>query len=233
MLGAVDHPVAALPRGVAFHAAHVRSRLGFGHRQRVHPLAAHGGQQVAIALLALAGHQDVLRATEEMRQRHRPAAQFALDQREIQMAQPRAADLFGEVAGVKAQFQRLALDLGGDVGGHLAGAFDRRFVRIDLGFDESCAPSRRSSPVPGSVQTAIRCPFRSRAPQWHPRPGLSGYSGSNATLVSLTSPFPPDRRIRAHWRCARRRRDDQSRRAGAGRCCLSTRAAPGHGLSAA
>ena len=75
-----------------------------------------------------------------MVQRHRPPAQFPFDQREFQVAQTRAANAFGEIAGVEAKVYRLALDLGGDFGGDLAGTFDKVFVRIDLVLDK--APHR-------------------------------------------------------------------------------------------
>jgi hypothetical protein len=47
-----------------------------------------------------------------MRQRHGAAAELALHQREIEMGEPAAAHLLGEVAGVEAHLEHLALDLG-------------------------------------------------------------------------------------------------------------------------
>ncbi len=55
MLGAVHHPIAAITAGRTFHAAHVRTGPRLGHRQRIHPLAAHGGTEIALDLLAFAG----------------------------------------------------------------------------------------------------------------------------------------------------------------------------------
>ncbi len=79
MLGAIHHPIATLAAGRAFHAPHVRTGPRLGHRQRVHPLAAHGGKEIALDLLARTGHQDVLRTAKEMRQRHRATAKLTLD----------------------------------------------------------------------------------------------------------------------------------------------------------
>jgi hypothetical protein len=123
-------------RRAAGHAAHVRSRAGLRHGQRIHPLAPHRREQVFLLLLALAGHQDVLRPPEEMRQRHGPAAKLALHQREVEMPEAAAADLLGEVAGVEPHLDDLALDLLRELWRHLAGALHEVLVRIDLGLDE-------------------------------------------------------------------------------------------------
>ena len=80
MLGAVQHPIAALTLCRAGHAAHIRARTGFGHRQSIHFFAAHCRQQIAFFLIALAGHEDILRPAKEMIKRHAAAAQFTLDQ---------------------------------------------------------------------------------------------------------------------------------------------------------
>ena len=108
---AVDNPITAVTHGLAFHAAHVRSGIRFRHRQRVHFLTTHGGQQITFALFVVAGHQDVLRTAKEMGQRHRAAAQLALDQSEVEMRQTGPTDLFGEIAGVETQIDALLLDL--------------------------------------------------------------------------------------------------------------------------
>jgi hypothetical protein len=52
VLGAVDHEVAARFDGRGLHAAHVGSRAGLRHRQAFGTLAAHRGQEIALALLA-------------------------------------------------------------------------------------------------------------------------------------------------------------------------------------
>ena len=135
--GAVHHPVAVVAHGLTFHAAHIRAGIGLGHRQSIHLLAAHRGHQVLLDLFPLAGHQDVLRPSEEMGQCHRAAAKLALDQRDIDMGQARAADALGEVRGVKAQIEALFLDVLRNLGGHLAAALEERLVRLDLGLDEA------------------------------------------------------------------------------------------------
>ena len=91
----------AIAAGTAFHTSHIGARAWFGHRQRIHPFAAHRWHQIALDLLTLAGHQDVLGPPEEMVERHAGAAKLTLDQRELQMAQPGTADAFGKVAGIE------------------------------------------------------------------------------------------------------------------------------------
>src|SRR3954447_27076090 len=59
VLGAVDHPVAAVATGRRLHRAHVGARLGLGHGEAVDLQAAHRGQEVAIPLLLVAAAQDV------------------------------------------------------------------------------------------------------------------------------------------------------------------------------
>ena len=92
-----------------------RACIGFGHRQCIHALTAHGGQQVTLDLFVAAGHQDVLRPPEEVVQRHRAASKLALDQRELEVRQPCPADFLGEVAGIETQVDRLLLDPLGDL----------------------------------------------------------------------------------------------------------------------
>ena len=48
------------------------------------------------------------------------------------MAKPRAADLFGEVAGVKAKIEDLLLDLLCHVVRHLTGPLNLRLMRVNL-----------------------------------------------------------------------------------------------------
>ena len=71
-----------------------------------------------------------------MRQRHRAAAELTLDQGEVEMAQPRAADGLGEVAGVEARGQGLAPDRLRQIGRDAALTLDLRLVREDLALDE-------------------------------------------------------------------------------------------------
>jgi hypothetical protein len=49
-------------------------------------------------------------------ERHRGAAEFALQQREVEVVEPAAADLFRQVGGVEAERHHLALDLLADLG---------------------------------------------------------------------------------------------------------------------
>jgi len=60
-----------------------------------------------------------------------------LNQREFHMVKPRAADAFGEVAGIKAQLNRLALDLLRDLFGDLTTALDQILMRVNLVLDET------------------------------------------------------------------------------------------------
>ena len=92
VLGAVQHPVAAVAPRRGTHAAHIRSGIRLGHGKRIHLLAANGRRQIAFHLIALAGHQDVLRAAEEMCQRHRAAAELALEKRKLKFVESAAAD---------------------------------------------------------------------------------------------------------------------------------------------
>src|SRR2546422_7828079 len=61
MLRAVDEEVSALLHGRGLHATHVRAGVRFAHGETFGFVAAHGGQQVALALLAFAGKEDVRR----------------------------------------------------------------------------------------------------------------------------------------------------------------------------
>ena len=69
VLRAVQHEVAAVAAAPCiFMRAHVGARVRLRHRQRVDLLAADRRQEIALALLALAGHQDVGRPAEMHRQ---------------------------------------------------------------------------------------------------------------------------------------------------------------------
>ena len=76
-----------------------------------------------------------------MRERHRPAPQLSLDQREIEMAEPRATHLFGKVTGIKPKLDRLGLDRLGDLARYRPRLLDLGFMGIDLVFDKR--PHRR------------------------------------------------------------------------------------------
>ena len=142
MLGAVEHPITAIAPGTGLHAPDVRARPRFRHGERIHPLTPHGRQQVAFDLLALTRHQDILGPAEKVVQRHRAAPQFPLHQGKFQVVQPRPAHAFGEIAGIKAQFNGLAPDLVGHFAWHFAGALHQILMRIDLVLDETAHRGR-------------------------------------------------------------------------------------------
>ena len=99
--------------------------------------AAHRGQQIALFLIALAGHKDILRPAKEVIKRHAAAAQFALDQCKFKMAKPRAADLLRKVTGVKPKIEGFLFDLLGNIGRHSAAALNRIFMRVDFVFHKT------------------------------------------------------------------------------------------------
>ena len=70
MFAAVDHPIATTAMGAAFHAANVRAGAGFRHRQSIHALAAYRRHEIAVNLIAFAGHKDILWSSKEMIERH-------------------------------------------------------------------------------------------------------------------------------------------------------------------
>ena len=137
MLGAIEHPIATLALCRAGHAAHIRACTRFGHRQSVHFLAAHRRQQIALFLIALASHKDILRPAKEMIKRHAATAQFALNQRKFKMAQARTADLFRKVAGVKPQIKCFLFDLLGNISWHRARAFNRVLMWVNFIFHKT------------------------------------------------------------------------------------------------
>ena len=141
VLGAVQHPVAAVAPRRGAHAAHIRSGVRFGHGQRVHLLAANGRRQIAFHLIALAGHQDVLRAAEEMCQRHRAAAELALEKRKLKIVETAATDRFRKIRGIEPHFHDLVLDGVAHLQRHMAELLDLVLERIDFRFDET--PDRR------------------------------------------------------------------------------------------
>jgi len=79
------------------------------------------------------------------------------------MVQPGATDAFGEIAGIKAELNGLALDLIGNLARYFTTALDQFLMRINLVFDKgACWP--RSSHVRHSVRIASSLPLR---PQGH------------------------------------------------------------------
>ncbi len=136
MLGAVDDPVITILAGGCFHAANVRPGIGFGHRQGIHPLTPHGGQQIAFLLVALTGHQDILRAAKEMGQRHGTAPQFTFKQGKFQMVQPAAPDLLRKVGGIEPHVDDFPFDIIGQFFRHKALLFHLGFMGVDLALDK-------------------------------------------------------------------------------------------------
>ena len=160
MLGAVEHPVAAgLLHRRRLHPAYVRTRIRLGHGQRVHALTTHGGEQVFVALLPLAGHQDVLRPAPEVGQRHRPAPQLAFEQGKGQVIQTTAADFLGEVRGIEAHVQHLLLQALAQFLRHVAELFDLVFVRVDFGFDEGPDGIHHHFLLGGKAELHFVCPL--------------------------------------------------------------------------
>ncbi len=136
VLGAVDDPVVAVLLRKAFHAAHVGAGVRLGHGQRIELVSAHGRQQVALALLVIAAHQDAGGAAEIGGEGERAAAKLALDQREGNVIEATAADVLRKGAAEEAEFLALAGDFRADFRAHDAGALDFVLMRIDFGFDE-------------------------------------------------------------------------------------------------
>ena len=136
MFAAIDHPIATIALGAAFHAADVRAGARFRHRQSIHALAAHGGHEIAVNLIAFTGHENILWSTKEMIERHRSAPQFTLDQCKIYMRQARASHAFRKIAGIKAQLQRFLFDVLGNFIGHFARAFHQLFMRVNFFFNK-------------------------------------------------------------------------------------------------
>ena len=137
MLGAVEHPVIAILDSRGLHAAQVRARAGFGHRHAVDLLAAHARQSVTLALILIAGHQDVGRARHAVPvQRVVGPAKLLLVENPGQRIQPCAANLFRHVGGIEARLDGLGLQFLIEVAAQLAGALHFGLVGVELVFDE-------------------------------------------------------------------------------------------------
>ncbi len=137
MLGAVDDEIIAVLHGEAFHAAHVGARARLGHGKAIRFLAAHGGEEIFLALLALAGHQDIGRPRHAVpMQRVVGAAQLLLIEDPGQRIETGAAGFGRHVGGIEAGCDRLGLDLLAQIRAQHAGVFDLGFMRIELVLDE-------------------------------------------------------------------------------------------------
>ena len=137
MLRAVDDEVFAILLREGLHAAHVGADTGLGHGQAVRLLAAHGGEEVLLALLALAGHQDVGRArdTGPVQRIIRPA-QLLLVEHPGERIEPCTAHLGRHVGGIEAGLDGLGLDPVAEVVAQHARLLDLGLMRIELVDDE-------------------------------------------------------------------------------------------------
>jgi len=70
-------------------------------------------------------------------QRHRTAPRFAFDQGKVEVRQVGAAHLFGEIAGVKSQFNGPGPDRSRKVRVHRGGTFNQRLVGVNLMLDKA------------------------------------------------------------------------------------------------
>ena len=235
VLGAVDHPVAAVAPGRGLHRAHVRAGLGLGHGEAVDPLAARGRQQIALALLRVAAAQDVGRPAPEHRQRVGRAAQLPLEQREGQMVEPAAAELLGNVRRVEAQLLHLARDLAPDLGRHLARSARPRPRAGTAPARRSCGRSRRPSPARGQAEVhALRSPTCRPTSAGFGRPACAAAIRSRRPVhlaLGRGRPGPPWCRHAAA--SARRSRPPPRppRGSRSGRCASASRRRPASGSS--
>ena len=137
VLGAADRPVTVIPYGAGTDGAHVRACARFGHGQAVGALAAHAGQEVALALGRRPGQQDVRGPDDAgvVQGVARPA-ELLLEQHQRHRVEPGPADLLGHVGGVQPGRERLGPDLGDQLGAYRAGPLDLLLVREELALDE-------------------------------------------------------------------------------------------------
>ena len=136
MLGAVDDvivPVAFSSRG---HRHDVRARPRFGQGKALVALAAHARHQVSLALLFVAGEQNLGRPPDKMLQGKAGLAQFALHQSETGIAEAAAAHLFRHVGGKEPHLDRLLLDALAELVGHAVVTVDLLLVRPQLALHE-------------------------------------------------------------------------------------------------
>ena len=186
VLGAVDDEVAAVAPGMGLHPADVGARVGLGHREGVDLVAAHAGEEVALALLSASCAEDVGRPPPEHGERHRRPPELALEEGEGQVVEPPAPELRRDVGGVETEGADLVLDLPPELARDFAGALDLVLEGIELVLDE--APHRVhhellfgvESEVHGSCSLALlvssRLP-RAAVPGHGAVPGKWGQSG--------------------------------------------------------
>ena len=137
VLGSVHDPVAPVADRRALHAANVGASIRLGHCQRVHSFAADSRQEVALPLVSIARHQDLLGSSEEMREGHGTAPQFPLHEREIDMGKPGATHLLREIAGIESEVDDLVPDLVAQFARDMPSSLDLGLVGVDLVFDKA------------------------------------------------------------------------------------------------
>jgi len=99
VLGAVDEVIVAVAFRSGGHRHDVRARPRLGERKALVALAAHARQQVALALVAVAGEQNLRRPPDEVLQGEARLREFPLHQGETGVTEAAAAHLFRKVGG--------------------------------------------------------------------------------------------------------------------------------------
>ena len=137
MLGAVEHPVAAILDGRRLHAAQVGAGAGLGHGQAIRLLAADAREQIFLALLGRAGEQDVRRPRHAGPvQRIVGAAELLFVEQPGRRIQPGAADIGRHVGGIEPGGDRLGLELLDKLAAQMTAALHLLLMRVELVLDE-------------------------------------------------------------------------------------------------
>ena len=103
---------------------------------RCSSLAAHGGLEVGLGLVAPAGQQVGRRAAAQGGQGQAGFTELALDIGHGEVIQAAAADVFRHVEGVESGGERLADDLRDQFVGHRAETLDLGLMGIEFALDE-------------------------------------------------------------------------------------------------
>ena len=141
MLGAVNDEIGAILPGRAFHAAHVRAGAGLRHGEAVGLVAAHGGKQIALALLSHAGHENIGRSRYAVPvERIIGAAELLFVENPAERIKTGTAHLCRHIGSIEAGGNCLLLEFLAQVLAQLAGAFDLRLMGKKLVLHE--APRR-------------------------------------------------------------------------------------------
>ena len=113
-------------------------RLRFGDSERADPLPAHGGVEIPLALLALAGGEHLVHLAEDAAdERLRGLAELLFDEAHVHRAQSAAAHLLRHVHGKEAELDGLRPDARQHPGGKALLRFHLHLERLDLGLDEA------------------------------------------------------------------------------------------------